>query len=50
MVLPGVFLIIAAAAQFLYPLDEKTFNHLKTAMEYKRNGETFESSDLKRII
>ncbi len=50
LLLPGIFLLIAALAQFLYPINERTFNELKTALEHKKNGESFESSELKRII
>lgn len=50
MLLPGVFLLIAAGAQFVYPIDEKSFNSLKEAIKHKKLGKDFESSHLKRII
>lgn len=50
LLLPGIFLLIAAAAQFLYPINESSFEKLKEALEHKKRGEAFEISSLKRII
>lgn len=50
MMLPGIFLIAAAAAQFLYPVNEKSFNQLKIALQCKKSGKAFDCSGLKRIV
>ncbi len=50
LLFPGIFLIIAAVAQFLYPLDKKAFDRLKTALEVRRAGGDPDISGLKKII
>lgn len=50
LLLPGIFLTVAAVAQFLYPVNKKSFNKLKTAIEARKNGEDEDIDELKRII
>lgn len=50
LLIPGLLLVVAAIAQFIYPINEKRFNLLKEALKHKKNNERFDVSDLKRII
>jgi len=50
LLLPGVLLIIASVAQFIYPINEKTFNLLKEVLELKKQGQPYDTENLKRII
>lgn len=50
ILLPGICLIIAAVAQFIYPINEKTFNLLKRALKVKKEGGVPDLTGLERIF
>lgn len=50
VLLPGICLVAAAVAQFLYPVNEKTFNLLKKAIADKKAGKEADLKGLERII
>lgn len=50
MLLPGILLIVAAVAQFLYPINEKSFNRLKEVILCEKSGETADLHGLERIL
>ncbi|MGN0703854.1 MAG: MFS transporter [Lentihominibacter sp.] len=50
MLLPGILLLVTAAAQFMYPINEKTFNKLKKALACRKAGEPVDLEGLERIL
>ena len=50
MLLPGILLLVTAAAQFMYPINAKTFDKLKEALECKKAGKPADLSGLERIL
>ena len=50
MLLPGLLLLVTAAAQFMYPINAKTFDKLKEALECKKAGKPADLSGLERIL
>ena len=50
LLLPGIFLTVAAAAQFMYPVNKKSFDKLKAAIEARKNGEEEDVDGLRRIV
>lgn len=50
ILIPGIMLLATALFQALYPLDEKTFNKLKKAIEIKKSGKEPDIEGLKKII
>lgn len=50
VLLPGLCLIAAAVAQFIYPINERTFNRLKEAIKCKKAGKPADIKGLGRII
>lgn len=50
LLIPGLLLIAAAIAQFIYPINEKTFNLLKQALVDKKAGNPVNLDGLNRII
>lgn len=50
VLLPGLCLIAAAVAQFIYPINERTFNRLKEAIQCKKAGKPADIKGLGRII
>lgn len=50
VLLPGVCLAIAAIAQFIYPINERTFNLLKCALADKKAGRPENLKGLERIL
>ena len=50
MLLPGILLLVTAAAQFMYPINAKTFDKLKEALECKKAGKPADISGLERIL
>lgn len=50
ILLPGILLIIGAIFQAIYPLDEKTFNKLKKAIDDKKQGNEPDLDGLGRIL
>ena len=50
ILLPGICLIGAAIAQYIYPINEKTFNKVKDAVKAKKEGTVPDLTGLDRII
>ena len=50
ILLPGICLIGAAIAQYIYPINEKTFNKVKDAVKAKKEGREPDLTGLDRII
>lgn len=50
ILLPGICLIAAAVAQFIYPINERKFNQLKEAIKCKEAGKPANVKGLERII
>lgn len=50
VLLPGICLIVAAVAQFIYPINERTFNQLKEAIKCKKAGQPVDLKGLDRIL
>ncbi len=50
ILLPGICLIAAAVAQFIYPINEKTFNMLKEVLKIKKEGGEPDLTGLERIL
>ncbi len=50
ILLPGVCLIAAAVAQYIYPINEKTFNLVKIALKTKKAGGEPDLTGLDRIL
>ena len=50
MLLPGILLLVTAVAQFMYPINAKTFTKLKEALECKKEGKAVDLEGLERII
>ena len=48
--IPAVFMALAVAFVFLYPLTKKRFNLLKDAIEKKANDKEYDKNELKKII
>lgn len=50
ILLPGICLIAAAVAQFIYPINEKTFNLVKEALKVKKEGGVPDLTGLDKIL
>ena len=50
ILLPGICLMAAAVAQFIYPINEHTFNLLKKAVASKKAGEQADLKGLEKIL
>ena len=50
ILLPGICLIGSAIVQYIYPINEKSFNMVKEALKAKKAGETPDLTGLERIL
>ncbi len=50
VLLPGICLVAAAIAQFIYPINEKTFNLIKKAVSDKKAGIPADLKGLEKIL
>ncbi len=50
ILLPGICLIAAAIAQYIYPINEKTFNLVKEALKIKKEGGVPDLTGLDKIL
>ena len=50
ILLPGICLIGSAIVQYIYPINEKSFNMVKEALKSKKAGETPDLTGLEKIL
>lgn len=50
ILLPGICLIGSAIVQYIYPINEKSFNMVKEALKAKKAGETPDLTGLEKIL
>lgn len=50
ILLPGICLIAAAIAQYIYPINEKSFNLVKLAVKNKKEGKPVDLTGLEKIL